>query len=81
MASNSNQMPRLDLHKDSKKLSRAQLDYMRIIEQQNLERVRRLAKQRSNNIMVGCLLGFGVLGIYGYSIYSVKQEKFLDELD
>lgn len=31
--------------------------------------------------MVGSLLGLGVMGIYAYSIYSVKQEKFLDELE
>ncbi|MPC37437.1 Cytochrome c oxidase assembly factor 3, mitochondrial [Portunus trituberculatus] len=48
---------------------------------QNAERVRKLALQRRNNVIVGSLIGLGVLSIYGYSIYSVKQEKFLDELE
>lgn len=74
-------MPKLDLERDSPKLSQSQLDYMKIIENQNLERVRKLVATRRNNIMVGSLLGLGVLGIYSYSIYSVKQEKFLDELE
>ena len=52
-----------------------------IIALQNAERVRKLALQRRNNVIVGSLIGLGVLSIYGYSIYSVKQEKFLDELE
>lgn len=74
-------MPRLNLQRDSLQLSKAQLDYMKMVEIQNAERVRKLALQRKNNIVVGSLLGLGVLGIYTYSIYSVKQEKFLDELE
>ncbi|XP_071517387.1 cytochrome c oxidase assembly factor 3, mitochondrial isoform X2 [Panulirus ornatus] len=81
MAGDRKQMPKLDLERDSPKLSQSQLDYMKIIENQNLERVRKLVATRRNNIMVGSLLGLGVLGIYSYSIYSVKQEKFLDELE
>ncbi|KAG7167967.1 cytochrome c oxidase assembly factor 3, mitochondrial-like [Homarus americanus] len=81
MAGDSKQMPKLDLQRDSIKLSQPQLDYMRIVENQNLERVQKLARMKRNNIWVGSMLGLGVLGIYGYSIYSVKQEKFLDELD
>ncbi|KAK3871499.1 hypothetical protein Pcinc_023354 [Petrolisthes cinctipes] len=81
MAGESKQMPKLDLQRDSQQLSRAQMDYMKIIENQNLERVRKLATQRRSNILVGTLLGLGVAGIYSYSIYAVKQEKFLDELD
>ena len=52
-----------------------------VIALQNAERVRKLALQRRNNVIVGSLIGLGVLSIYGYSIYSVKQEKFLDELE
>lgn len=74
-------MPRLNLQRDSPQLSKAQLDYMKLIEGQNAERVRKLALQRRNNVIIGSLIGLGVLSIYGYSIYSVKQEKFLDELD
>ncbi|XP_042873608.1 cytochrome c oxidase assembly factor 3, mitochondrial-like [Penaeus japonicus] len=81
MAGEGRQMPKLDLQKDIPKLSQAQIDYMKIVENQNVQRVQKLALQRRNNIAVGCLLGVGVLGIYTYSIYSVKQEKFLDELE
>lgn len=81
MAEEGKQMPRLNLQRDSPQLSKAQLDYMKMVELQNAERVRKLALQRKNNIVVGSLLGLGVLGIYTYSIYSVKQEKFLDELE
>lgn len=81
MSQEGKQMPRLNLQQDSPHLSKAQLDYMKLIEGQNAERVRKLALQRKNNVMVGSLIGLGVLGIYAYSIYSVKQEKFLDELE
>ncbi|XP_063888341.1 cytochrome c oxidase assembly factor 3, mitochondrial-like isoform X2 [Scylla paramamosain] len=81
MSEDGRQMPRLNLQRDSPQLSKAQLDYMKLIEGQNAERVRKLALQRRNNVIIGSLIGLGVLSIYGYSIYSVKQEKFLDELD
>lgn len=74
-------MPKLNLERDGQKLSQSQLFYMRLVEQQNMERVQRLAKQRKSNVMTASILGLGVMAIYGYSIYSVKQEKFLDELD
>ncbi|XP_066948198.1 cytochrome c oxidase assembly factor 3, mitochondrial [Macrobrachium rosenbergii] len=81
MAQVGKQMPKLNLQQDAPKLSQSQLDYMKLIERQNMERVRKLARLRRNNIGVGIALGVGVLGIYGYSIFSVKQEKFLDELE
>lgn len=81
MAGDAKQMPKLNLERDSQSLSKAQLDYMRLVESQNLERVVKLARMKRNNIIVGSVLGLGALAIYGYSIYSVKQEKFLDELE
>lgn len=30
---------------------------------------------------LGALLGLGVFSIYGYSMFAVKQEKFLDDFD
>ena len=41
------------------------------------EMVRRRYKKR--NTLVGLGLAAGVLGIYGYSMFAVKQENFLDE--
>ncbi|XP_045618439.1 cytochrome c oxidase assembly factor 3, mitochondrial isoform X2 [Procambarus clarkii] len=81
MAGDGKQMTKLNLERDSPNLSRAQLDYMRLVENQNLERVQKLARLRRNNIIVGSSLGLAALSIYGYAIYSVKQEKFLDELE
>ncbi|XP_053309913.1 cytochrome c oxidase assembly factor 3 homolog, mitochondrial [Spea bombifrons] len=36
---------------------------------------------RSRNFITGLAIGGIVLGIYGYTFYSVSQEKFLDELE
>lgn len=73
---------------------------MKLIEEQNLQRVLKLKKTRKNNILtgefrknrkiastslifvfLGFLLGGAVLGIYGYSMFAVQQEKFLDDFD
>ncbi|GFT68399.1 coiled-coil_56 domain-containing protein [Nephila pilipes] len=65
----------------SSSLQEAQLMYMKRIEKENLERVMRLKKIRRNNIITGFGLAGVVLGTYLYSIFTVKQENFLDELD
>lgn len=75
--SGSERMPKIDLNK----LKQTDIDFMKYVEQQNLERVRKLQALRRNNIIVGSLLGTAVLGIYAYSIFSVKQENFLDDFD
>ncbi|XP_044154052.1 cytochrome c oxidase assembly factor 3 homolog, mitochondrial [Bufo gargarizans] len=36
---------------------------------------------RTRNIFTGLAIGGIVLGIYGYTFFSVSQEKFLDELE
>ncbi len=74
-------MPKLNVQTDGPKLSQAQLDYMRIVEQQNRERVAKLKKLQRNNLLTGLALASGVFGIYAYSMLAVKQENFLDELD
>ncbi|XP_053550172.1 cytochrome c oxidase assembly factor 3 homolog, mitochondrial [Bombina bombina] len=38
-------------------------------------------KLRGRNVITGLTIGGIVLGIYGYTFYSVSQEKFLDELE
>lgn len=62
-------------------LKQAELDYMKIIEQKNLERVQKLQQINKRNRITGCLIGAGVLGIYLYSINAVKQETFLDDFE
>jgi len=76
-----NHMPKLDICNDRLKLSQAQLDYMKILEKQNIDRVSKLKRLRRNNLLTGFALLGGVLSIYAYSIVAVKQEKFLDEVD
>ena len=74
-------MPKLDIFNDKAKISQAQLDYMRILEQQNIERVAKLKRLRRNNLITGFCLVASVVSIYSYSFFAVKQEKFLDEID
>ncbi|PSN41721.1 Cytochrome c oxidase assembly factor 3 [Blattella germanica] len=75
------QMPKVDLVKDKASISRTTVDYMKIVEKENLRRVQELQRIRQRNIRTGLILGGGVLGIYLYTIFSVRQEKFLDDFD
>ncbi|XP_077474756.1 cytochrome C oxidase assembly factor 3b [Stigmatopora argus] len=36
---------------------------------------------RSKNLVTGLCIGAFVIGIFGYTILSVKQERILDEID
>lgn len=74
-------MPKVDLKKDSAKIKNIHFSLMNEIEKQNSERVKRLVKLRRSNRILGCLLGGVVFSIYFYTIYSVKQERFLDDFD
>lgn len=65
----------------SRKLKKSEIDFMRLIEQQNLQRVQKLQRQRRNNKITGFVLGGAVFGIYLYSMLSVKQERFLDDFE
>jgi hypothetical protein len=62
-------------------LKKAELDFMKIIEQKNLERVQKLQKINKRNRLTGAAIGAGVFGIYLYSIFAVKQETFLDDFN
>lgn len=77
--SDGDRMPKVDFK--SGKISQTELDFMRIIERQNLERVQKLKRLRRNNIITGSLLGVGVLSIYLYSMWAVQQERFLDDFN
>lgn len=72
---------RMQKIKDFSKLKTTELDFIKEIERQNLERVTKLKLIRRNNLITGSLLGVGVLAIYGYSMYAVKQESFLDDFE
>lgn len=75
--SDSNRIPKIDLSK----LRPVQVEFIKQIETSNFERVQKLKRLRRNNLITGCLFGVGVLSIYGYSIWSVRQESFLDDFD
>lgn len=62
-------------------LSAAQLKFMKLIEAQNLQRINKLTSIRRRNTLTGWGLGAAVIGIYSYSMFAVKQEKFLDDFD
>lgn len=75
--SGSDRMPKIDLSK----LRQSEQDFIRYVEKQNLERVEKLRRVRRNNLLTGSLIGVGVLGIYFYSMFAVKQERFLDDFE
>lgn len=81
MSATESQQPKIKYGETAPKLGRAQLDFMKLIEQQNIERVSRLNRIRRNNLVTAGVLGGSVLGIYAYSILSVQQEKFLDDFE
>lgn len=62
-------------------LKQAELTYMKLIEQKNRERVNRLQQISKKNRITGLAIGTGVLSVYLYSIFAVKQETFLDDFE
>ncbi|XP_017060169.1 cytochrome c oxidase assembly factor 3, mitochondrial [Drosophila ficusphila] len=77
----SGQGPKIKYGESAPKLDKAQLQFMKLIEEQNLDRVQKLKRVRRNNLLTAGALGVSVLAIYGYSIFSVQQEKFLDDFE
>ncbi|BFF97303.1 cytochrome c oxidase assembly factor 3 mitochondrial [Drosophila madeirensis] len=77
----SEQEPKIKYGENAPKLDRAQLQFMKLIEEQNLDRVQKLKRVRRNNLLTAGALGLSVVAIYGYSIFSVQQEKFLDDFE
>lgn len=74
--------PKIDIINDkSKPLKEAQITYMKFIEQKNLERVQNLKIIRRKNWITGSIIGAGVIGIYFYSMFAIKQESFLDDFN
>ncbi|KAM8817994.1 cytochrome c oxidase assembly factor 3 homolog, mitochondrial [Rhynchonycteris naso] len=61
------------------KLTPAQLQVMR--QAQLAQWQKTLPQRRARNVVTGLGIGALVLAIYGYTIYSVSQERFLDELE
>lgn len=75
----SNQMREVDFAKDN--IDKGILQQMKFVERQNHLRATRLIRLRRNARFTGLLLGGISLSIYVYSIYSIKQETFLDDFE
>ncbi|XP_072397760.1 cytochrome c oxidase assembly factor 3, mitochondrial [Diabrotica undecimpunctata] len=73
----SDRMPKIDLSK----IKKTDLDFIKQIEKQNQERVLKLKKLRRTNLLTAGFLTAGIISIYGYSMYAVRQESFLDDFD
>lgn len=56
-------------------------EWMKVIEKLNTDRVQKLRRVRARNKAVGLVLGAAAIGIYTYSIVTVKQETFLDDFE
>ncbi|XP_075203726.1 cytochrome c oxidase assembly factor 3 homolog, mitochondrial [Anomaloglossus baeobatrachus] len=65
--------------KQSPRLSTEQMELLR--RRQEMAQWAKSGKLRTRNVVTGLAIGGIVLGIYGYTFYSVSQEKFLDELE
>ena len=66
---------------DQKKLSPAMQMYANKINAKNVEEFNKMKKVKSYNRIVAGLLATFVLGVYGYTMFAISQEKFLDDFD
>ncbi|KAI7797166.1 cytochrome c oxidase assembly factor 3 homolog, mitochondrial [Triplophysa rosa] len=60
-------------------LSKEQLQFIRQVELAQWKK--KTEKLRGRNVATGLAIGAVVLGIYGYTFYSVSQERIMDEMD
>ncbi|XP_062330370.1 cytochrome c oxidase assembly factor 3 homolog, mitochondrial [Osmerus eperlanus] len=68
---------RIDPTKDD--LSNEQTFFIRQVELAQWKK--KTTHLRGRNVATGLAIGAIVMGIYGYTFYSVSQEKIMDELD
>lgn len=72
---------KIDLSKDWESLPQAQQLYIKKIIEKNNERYEKEKKLRTHYRISATVLFGIVFSIYFYSMYAVKQEKFLDDFD
>ncbi|XP_030611748.1 cytochrome c oxidase assembly factor 3 homolog, mitochondrial [Archocentrus centrarchus] len=75
--SNAPYATRIDPTKEG--LSQEQINFVRQVEVEQWKK--RASKLRTRNVVTGLAIGALVLGIYGYTFYSVSQERIMDEID
>jgi len=64
-----------------KQLGRLQMDFVRKAEKRNKERANFHRFFRRKDWMIASFCVCVVIGIYSYTIFAIKQEKFLDDFD
>ncbi|XP_072312792.1 cytochrome c oxidase assembly factor 3 homolog, mitochondrial [Eucyclogobius newberryi] len=60
-------------------LSQEQFHFIRQVELEQWKK--KTQKLRTRNVLTGLAIGAVVVGIYGYTFWSVSQEKIMDEID
>ncbi|KAK2884541.1 cytochrome c oxidase assembly factor 3 homolog, mitochondrial [Channa argus] len=60
-------------------LSEEQMSFIRKVEVEQWKK--KAQKLRARNVVTGLAIGALVAGIYGYTFYSVSQERIMDEID
>ncbi|XP_026206450.1 cytochrome c oxidase assembly factor 3 homolog, mitochondrial [Anabas testudineus] len=60
-------------------LSKEQMNFIRQVELEQWKK--KTQKLRGRNVVTGLVIGALVAGIYGYTFYSVSQERIMDEID
>lgn len=66
---------------DGPQLTHNQINFMKLLEKENVERVRKLRLTQKRNLVTGWTLGLTVLSIYAFSMFSIKQETFLNDFE
>ncbi|KAM8888834.1 cytochrome c oxidase assembly factor 3 homolog, mitochondrial [Synchiropus splendidus] len=68
---------RIDPSKE--RLTPEQMHFIRQVELEQWKK--KTQKLKTRNVVTGLAIGALVLGIYGYTFYSVSQERIMDEMD
>lgn len=77
----SDRLRKIDLSKDMDSLPKAQQMYVKKMIEKNNERWEKDRKLRKHYNISAVILFSIVFSIYFYSMYAVKQEKFLDDFE
>ncbi|KAL3836523.1 hypothetical protein ACJMK2_021947 [Sinanodonta woodiana] len=72
------QMPKVDMTKAFQNLNESDKYFVKKIERMNTARAKVTSSSRGRARKIGLFIGAAVVGIYFYTIFAVKQEKFLD---
>nr|XP_034194228.1 cytochrome c oxidase assembly factor 3, mitochondrial [Osmia lignaria] len=74
-------LQKVNLEKDKRRLKYSDLMYMKQAEEVALYRALKYKQTRKRCIVTGISLACCVVGIYLYTIHTVRQETFLDDLN